>query len=242
MALQPKESLEVIYEWVGDWDQMWAGIYLWWKYIDENKISILKVCDANLCDMTKETAMQQNKVILVVIAIADLHQPEGQQRFHIDDVCEDYLEWVKERVHLEAERLAKALATPMPGPLFKASSPLINEPQVSLPINKLPIETKPFFATATGLLNEPGDIKVPVQGDAPSVAETLEVESQCEWLTAHFIKCLQVLKARAKDEEFELEQVYQLLEMLARQVTHQIKTVWARWEELQRLKDDLWDL
>ncbi|KIO06291.1 hypothetical protein M404DRAFT_24569 [Pisolithus tinctorius Marx 270] len=81
MAPQPKESLEAIYEWVGDWDQTWAGIYLWWKYIDENKISIPKVCDANLHDMTEESLMEQN---------------------------EDYQEQVKERAHLEAERLAKA--------------------------------------------------------------------------------------------------------------------------------------
>ncbi|KIO01410.1 hypothetical protein M404DRAFT_28716 [Pisolithus tinctorius Marx 270] len=130
----------------------------------------------------------------------------------------------------------------MPRPSFKASSPLVNEPQVSLPINELQVKTKPFFATATGLLNKPGDIEGPVQGNAPSVTETLEVKSPHEWSTAHFVKHLQVLEVRAEDEEFKLEQVYWLLEMLVRQVTHWIKTVWARWEELRRLKDDLWDL
>ncbi|KIN98241.1 hypothetical protein M404DRAFT_31602, partial [Pisolithus tinctorius Marx 270] len=91
-APQPEESLEAIYEWVVDWDQTWAGIYLWWKYIDKNEISILKVHDANLRDMTEESTMEQNEVIPAVIAIADLCQPEGQRRFHIDDVFEDYQE------------------------------------------------------------------------------------------------------------------------------------------------------
>ncbi|KIN98363.1 hypothetical protein M404DRAFT_31376 [Pisolithus tinctorius Marx 270] len=58
--------------------------------------------------MTEESAIQQNKMILVVIAIADLCQLEGQRRFHIDDVFKDYQAQVKERAHLEAERLAKA--------------------------------------------------------------------------------------------------------------------------------------
>ncbi|KIO13853.1 hypothetical protein M404DRAFT_18113 [Pisolithus tinctorius Marx 270] len=107
-APQPEESLEAIYEWVGDWDQTWAGIYLWWKYIDENKISIPKVCDTNLHDMTKESTIWQNEVIPVAIAIADLQCPEGQCRFNIDDLFEDYQEWVEERVQLEAKRLAKA--------------------------------------------------------------------------------------------------------------------------------------
>ncbi|KAI6015151.1 hypothetical protein F5J12DRAFT_890501 [Pisolithus orientalis] len=106
----PKESLEAIYKWVEDWDQTWAGIYLWWKYIDENKISILKVHDANLCDMTEEATIQQNDVIPVAIAIADLQQPEGQHRFNINDLFEDHQKWVEERMQLEAERLAKALS------------------------------------------------------------------------------------------------------------------------------------
>ncbi|KAI5991072.1 hypothetical protein F5J12DRAFT_786405 [Pisolithus orientalis] len=105
---QPEESLEVIYEWVEDWDQTWAGIYSWWKYVNENKISILKVCNANLHNMTKESAIQQNEVIPVAIAIVDLWQPEGQHRFNIDNLFEDYRGWVEERVRLEAKRLAKA--------------------------------------------------------------------------------------------------------------------------------------
>ncbi|KIN93333.1 hypothetical protein M404DRAFT_36174 [Pisolithus tinctorius Marx 270] len=108
MAPQPEESLEAIYEWVGDWDQTWAGIYSWWRYVDENKLSIPKVRDTNLHDMTEESMIQQNEVIPGVIAIADLCRPEGQRRFHIDDVFEDYQERVKERARLEAERLAKA--------------------------------------------------------------------------------------------------------------------------------------
>ncbi|KAI6003171.1 hypothetical protein F5J12DRAFT_783616 [Pisolithus orientalis] len=107
-APQPKESLEAIYEWVEDWDQTWAGIYLWWKYVDKNKISIPKVHDANLHDMTKESAIWQNKVIPGAIAIADLQWPEGQHRFNIDDLFEDYQESVEERAQMEAERLAKA--------------------------------------------------------------------------------------------------------------------------------------
>ncbi|KIN93085.1 hypothetical protein M404DRAFT_36407 [Pisolithus tinctorius Marx 270] len=78
MVPQPEESLEAIYEWAADWDQTWAGIYSWWKYVDENKISIPKVRDTNLRDMTEESVMEQNEVIPAVIAIADLRWPEGQ--------------------------------------------------------------------------------------------------------------------------------------------------------------------
>ncbi|KIO04283.1 hypothetical protein M404DRAFT_26480 [Pisolithus tinctorius Marx 270] len=337
---QPKESLEVIYEWVEDWDQTWAGIYSWWKYINKNKVSIPKVRDANLHNMTEESAIRQNEVILVAIAIVDLRQPEGQCRFNVDDLFEDYQEWVEERTRLEAKRLAKALsmhtwgqaargegqecgpedtkghssrgaahlmgegsgsmrkgkgkqkatseedeladnvdddegngepgpstkgphtagdnepyetcaqiqplqfailcqhpisfcrATPMPGPSFKPSPVLVDDPQVSLPIDKLQGKIEPFFAMATSLLDQPGDIEVTAQSDTPSAAEIPEVEYPCERLTANIIEHLQVLKVRAKDKEFKLEQVYQLLEMLARQVTHWIETVWARWEEL----------
>ncbi|KAI5988309.1 hypothetical protein F5J12DRAFT_786884 [Pisolithus orientalis] len=105
---QPEESLEAIYEWAEDWDQTWAGIYSWWKYVHENKISILKVCNANLCDMTKESAIWQNEVIPAAIAIVDLQWPEGQCRFNINDLFKDYQEWVEERVWMEAKRLAKA--------------------------------------------------------------------------------------------------------------------------------------
>ncbi|KIO11047.1 hypothetical protein M404DRAFT_20576 [Pisolithus tinctorius Marx 270] len=431
-APQPEESLEAIYEWVADWDQTWAGIYSWWKYVDENEISILKVRDANLRDMTEESAMEQNKVIPAVIAIADLRWPEGQRRFHIDDVFEDYQERVEERARLEAERLAKAPsmrtrgqaargegqdhapedtegnpsrgaarstgggsgsaskgkgkqkatseedeladdvddegegepgpsakrprvagdnepcetcaqanlrcvgepessckqcqkakrkcsrsrgvgrkrknsgtigeagpshkrvrsimtskaalaepatgpakkltlkiparkrqpdptpthspspqptpsphdppptprlffhgATPTPGPSFKPSPVPVDGPQVEL---------EPFFATATSLLDEPGDVEAMAQSDTPSAAEIPEVEYPCERSTANIVERLRVLEARAEDEEFELEQVYRLLGMLARRVTYRIETVWARREELRRLKDDLHDL
>ncbi|KIO11368.1 hypothetical protein M404DRAFT_20814 [Pisolithus tinctorius Marx 270] len=408
-VLQPKESLEAIYEWVADWDQTWAGIYSWWKYVDKNKISILKVHDANLCDMTKETAIQQNEVIPVVIAIADLRQPEGQRRFLINNVFEDYQEWVKERAHLEAERLAKApsmhtrgqaargegqdhtpedtegnpsrgaacstgegsgsgskgkgkqkatseedeladnvdndegdgepgpsakgprtagdnepcetcaqvnlnsstvgeagpshkqvksittskappaepatgaakkltlkiparkwqpdptptcLPSPEPTPsphdplptphlFFRRATPTprpstlpvpVDEPPASPLIDELQVEIETFFVTATGLLEEPGDVEVSAQSNTPSATEILEVEYPCEQSTAHIVEHLQVLEARAEDEEFELEQVHRLLGMLARQVTHQIETAQARWEELRRLKDDLHDL
>ncbi|KAI5986268.1 hypothetical protein F5J12DRAFT_898791 [Pisolithus orientalis] len=123
-------------------------------------------------------------------------------------------------------------ATPKPRPSFKASSPLVNKPQLSPPSKELQVKFKPFFATVTSLLNESGDVKVPVQSDTPLVAETPEVINPNEWSTANFIEHLQVLEARAKDEEFELEQVYWLLEMLVRQVTHWIESAWARWEEL----------
>ncbi|KAI5997864.1 hypothetical protein F5J12DRAFT_895723 [Pisolithus orientalis] len=96
----PEESLEVIYEWVEDWDQTW--------YIDKNKISIPKVCNANLHDMTEESMIQQNEVIPAAIAIADLWWPEGQHRFNINNLVEDYQEQVEERAWLEAKMLAKA--------------------------------------------------------------------------------------------------------------------------------------
>ncbi|KIO04696.1 hypothetical protein M404DRAFT_26171 [Pisolithus tinctorius Marx 270] len=399
MALQPEESLEAIYEWVGDWDQTWAGIYSWWKYVDENEISIPKVRDANLHEMTEESTIRQN---------------------------EDYQERVKERARLEAERLAQALsvrtwgqtardvgqdhvpgdteghpsrgaarltgggsgsvskgkgkqkatseedeladdinddegdgkgegepgpsakrprvagdnkpcemcaqanltcvgepessckrcqkakrkcsrsrgvgrkrknsstvgeagpshkqvkpittakappakpatgpakkltlkiparkrqpdptppcspspqltpsphdpsptphlffrgATPMPVPSFKPSPAPVDEPGASLPVDEPQVESDPFFVTATGLLEEPGDIEVSVWSDTPPATEIPE--------------------ARAEDEEFELEQVYRLLEMLARWGTRQIETAQARQEELRRLKDNLHDL
>ncbi|KAI6025597.1 hypothetical protein F5J12DRAFT_889477 [Pisolithus orientalis] len=400
-----------------------AGIYLWWKYIDENKISILKVHDANLCNMTKEFAIQQNEAIPGAIAI-------------------DYHEQVEERAQMEAERLAKApsmhtwgqvargegqdhapedtkgnlsrgaahstgegsgsvskgkgkqkatskedeladdinddkgdgkpgpptkgphaagdnepcktcaqanlmcvgepeasckqcrkakckcscsqgvgrkrknsstigeagpshkrvklfmtlklapsepmtkpvkkltlkilarkwqpdltptcspspdpapslcdpsptphlffhRATPTPRPAPKPSPVLVDDPHASLPIDELQVEIKPFIATATSLLDKPGDVEVMAQSDTPSAMEIPEVEYPHKQSTANIVEHLQVLEARAKDEEFKLEQVYQLLEMLARQVTHWIETAWARWEELQRLKDDLQNL
>ncbi|KIN99494.1 hypothetical protein M404DRAFT_30365 [Pisolithus tinctorius Marx 270] len=307
----PKESFEVIYKWVEDWDQTW--------YINENKISIPKVRNANLCDMTKESVIQQNKVIPVAIAIVDLWQPEGQHRFNIDNLFEDYQEWAtskedelvddvdddegdgegkpgpfvkgpcragenepcKTRAQANlapAKKLTLKIlaekqqpdptptrspspeptpsphdpspaphlffrrATPTPGPSFKPSPVPVNDPQMSLPIDEPQGEIKPFFATATSLLDEPGDVEVTAQSDIPSVSEILEVKYPHMQSTVNIVKHLRVLEARAKDEEFELEQVYQMLEMLARWVTHQIETVQARWEELQRLKDNLQDL
>ncbi|KIO02720.1 hypothetical protein M404DRAFT_27629 [Pisolithus tinctorius Marx 270] len=117
---------------------------------------------------------------------------------------------------------AKRKAIPTPGP---STLP-------TLPFDKPQIEFKPFSMIATSLLNEPGDTKEPVWDDTPLGAEILEVEILCEWSTASFVEHLQVLEARAEDEEFELEQVYQLLEMLVRWVTYQIETVQARQEEL----------
>ncbi|KIN95178.1 hypothetical protein M404DRAFT_34365 [Pisolithus tinctorius Marx 270] len=311
MAPQPKESLEAIYEWVGDWDQTWAGIYSWWKYIDENKLSIPKVHDTNLRDMTEESAIWQNEVIPVAIAIADLQQPEGQRRFNIDDLFEDYQEWatseedkladdvdddegngegepgpsakgprvagenepcetcaqvnltcvrepesswrkqknsstvgeagpshkqVKPIMTMEAPPAepatgpAKKLtlkilaqkqqpdptptcsplpqltpsphdpsptpclffhrATPTPRPSFKPSPAPVDEPGVSLPINKLQVESKPFFVTVTGLLEEPGDVEVLAWSDTPLATEIPEVEYPCEWSTANIVERL----------------------------------------------------
>ncbi|KIO14829.1 hypothetical protein M404DRAFT_17691 [Pisolithus tinctorius Marx 270] len=408
-APQPEESLEAIYEWVGDWDQTWAGIYLWWRYVDENKLSIPKVRNTNLRDMTEESVIWQNKVIPGVIAIADLRRPEGQWRFHIDDIFEDYQEQVEERVCLEAERLAKAPgaarlagggsgsvskgkgkqkatseedkladdvdddegnskgkgkpgpsakrpcvagdnepcetcaqanltcvgepessckrcqkvkrkcshsrgvgrkrknsgtvreaglshkrvksittvkappaepatgpakkltlkiparkrqpeltppcspspqptppphdpsptprlffcgATPMPGPSFKPSPAPVNDPGASLLVDEPQVESEPFFATATGLLEEPRDVEVLVRSNTPPATEIPEVEYPRERSTANIVECLRVLEARAEDEEFELEQVYRLLEMLVRQVMRRIETARARRGEL----------
>ncbi|KIO14401.1 hypothetical protein M404DRAFT_18565 [Pisolithus tinctorius Marx 270] len=123
---------------------------------------------------------------------------------------------------LPTPRLFFHRATPTPGPSFKPSPAPVDEPGASLLINKPQVKSEPFFVTATSLLEEPGYIEVLAQSDTPLATEILE--------------------ARAEDEEFELEQVYWLLEMLARWVTHWIETAWARWEELRRLKDDLHDL
>ncbi|KIO06292.1 hypothetical protein M404DRAFT_24570 [Pisolithus tinctorius Marx 270] len=129
-------------------------------------------------------------------------------------------------------RLFFCRATPTPGPSFKPSPAPGNEPQVSLPIDEPQVKVEPFFATATSLLDEPGDIEVSGQSNTPSVTEIPEVKHPHEQSTVNIIEHLRVLEARAKDEEFKLQQVYQLLEMLARQVTHWIETAWARQEEL----------
>ncbi|KAI5994941.1 hypothetical protein F5J12DRAFT_896642 [Pisolithus orientalis] len=57
--------------------------------------------------MVEESVIQQNKAIPVAIAIVDLWWPEGQHRFNINDLFEDYWEWVEERAWMEAKRLAK---------------------------------------------------------------------------------------------------------------------------------------
>ncbi|KAI6003471.1 hypothetical protein F5J12DRAFT_893656 [Pisolithus orientalis] len=120
----------------------------------------------------------------------------------------------------------------MPGPAPKPSPVQSTILMCHFLIDELQVEIEPFFATVTSLLDKPGDIEVTAQSDTPSAAEILEVEYPCEQSTVNIVEHLQVLEARAEDEEFELEQVYWLLEMLARQVTHQIETVWARQEEL----------
>ncbi|KAI5993792.1 hypothetical protein F5J12DRAFT_785921 [Pisolithus orientalis] len=60
MVPQPEERLEMIYAWVEDWDKIWTGIHSWWKYIDNNGITIPKVCNKCMHDYTKESAMCQN--------------------------------------------------------------------------------------------------------------------------------------------------------------------------------------
>ncbi|KIN94469.1 hypothetical protein M404DRAFT_35036 [Pisolithus tinctorius Marx 270] len=104
---QPEERLETIYAWVEDWDKTWASIHSWWKYVDDNRISMLKVRNECMCDYTKESAMCQSLLVPGAIAIADLRRPVEQRRIYIDDIFEDYQERVELRVQLEAERLAR---------------------------------------------------------------------------------------------------------------------------------------
>ncbi|KIO00915.1 hypothetical protein M404DRAFT_29120 [Pisolithus tinctorius Marx 270] len=107
MAPQPEERLETIYVWVEDWDKTWTSIHSWWKYVDDNGITILKVHDKCMCDYTEESAMCQNLLVLGAIAVADLWCPVEQRRVHIDNIFEDYQERVELRAQLEAERLTR---------------------------------------------------------------------------------------------------------------------------------------
>ncbi|KIN93682.1 hypothetical protein M404DRAFT_35858 [Pisolithus tinctorius Marx 270] len=106
-APQPEERLETIYAWVQDWDKTWASIHSWWKYIDDNGISVPKVRDECMRDYTEESAMCQSLLVPGAIAITDLCCPVEQRRIHIDDIFEDYQERVELRAQLEAERLAR---------------------------------------------------------------------------------------------------------------------------------------
>ncbi|KIO04671.1 hypothetical protein M404DRAFT_26131 [Pisolithus tinctorius Marx 270] len=107
MAPQPEESLDMIYAWVEDWDKTWAGICSWWKYINDNGITILKVCNECMWDYTEESAMCQNLLVPGVITITDLQCPVEKRWIHIDDIFEDYQERVELRVQLKVERLAR---------------------------------------------------------------------------------------------------------------------------------------
>ncbi|KIN98924.1 hypothetical protein M404DRAFT_30892 [Pisolithus tinctorius Marx 270] len=106
-APQPEERLETIYAWVEDWDKTWASICSWWKYVDDNGISVPKVRDECMCNYTEESAMCQSLLVPGAIAIADLHRPVEQRRIQIDDIFEDYQESIELRAQLEAERLAR---------------------------------------------------------------------------------------------------------------------------------------
>ncbi|KIO01222.1 hypothetical protein M404DRAFT_28954 [Pisolithus tinctorius Marx 270] len=106
-APQPEERLEMIYVWVEDWDKTWTGIRSWWKYVDDNGITVPKVCDECMCDYTEESAMCQNLLVPGAIAIADLQHPVEQRRVHIDNIFEDYQERVELRAQLEEERLTR---------------------------------------------------------------------------------------------------------------------------------------
>ncbi|KIN99888.1 hypothetical protein M404DRAFT_29937 [Pisolithus tinctorius Marx 270] len=104
---QPEERLETIYAWVEDWDKTWASIHSWWKYVNDNGISMLKVRDECMRDYTEESAMCQSLLVLGAIAIADLRRPVEQRWIHIDDIFADYQERVELRAQLEAERLTR---------------------------------------------------------------------------------------------------------------------------------------
>ncbi|KIN99129.1 hypothetical protein M404DRAFT_30774 [Pisolithus tinctorius Marx 270] len=221
-VLQPEERLETIHKWVDKWDMTW---------IPQSPSEEDELVDNNNDDEDGEVApagpvTRPSKKLMLRI-LARKWQPD------LTPTCSPTPE-PSPFPHnpSPSPRLFFRGATPMPGPSFKPSPAPANKPQVSLPIDEPQVEVEPFFATATGLLDEPGDVEVSGQSETPSAAEIPEVEHPCEWLTANIVEHLQVLKVRAKDKEFELEQVYQLLEMLARQVTHRIETVWARWEEL----------
>ncbi|KAI5994594.1 hypothetical protein F5J12DRAFT_785778 [Pisolithus orientalis] len=107
MVPQPEESLDMIYMWVEDWDKTWAGIHSWWKYIDDNRITVLKVHDECMHNYTEESVMCQNILVLGAIAIADLWHPVEQRQIHIDDIFKDYQERIELRVQLKVERLTR---------------------------------------------------------------------------------------------------------------------------------------
>ncbi|KAI6003261.1 hypothetical protein F5J12DRAFT_783687 [Pisolithus orientalis] len=89
---QPEESLETIYVWVEDWDKTRASIWSWWRYINDNGISVPKVHNKCMCDYTEESVMCQNFLVLGAIAIADLWHPVEQRQIHISDIFKDYQE------------------------------------------------------------------------------------------------------------------------------------------------------
>ncbi|KAI6020041.1 hypothetical protein F5J12DRAFT_781065 [Pisolithus orientalis] len=104
---QPEERLETIYVWVEDWDKTWASISSWWKYINNNGIIVLKVCDECMHNYTEESAMCQNLLVPGAIAITDLQHPVEQRQIHINDIFEDYQERVELRAQLKVERLTR---------------------------------------------------------------------------------------------------------------------------------------
>ncbi|KIN94078.1 hypothetical protein M404DRAFT_35415 [Pisolithus tinctorius Marx 270] len=105
-APQPEERLETIYVWVEDWDKTWTSIRSWWKYVDDNGITVPKVRDECMCDYTEESAMCQNLLVPGAIAIADLRHPVEQRQVHIDDIFEDYQERQRQQVKVKAARPA----------------------------------------------------------------------------------------------------------------------------------------
>ncbi|KIN99338.1 hypothetical protein M404DRAFT_30575 [Pisolithus tinctorius Marx 270] len=125
-APQPEERLEMIYAWVEDWDKTWTGIHSWWKYVDNNRITIPKVHNKCMCNYTEESAMCQNLLAPGAIAIADLQCPVEQRQVHIDDIFKDYQERATDEVNkLEND---KGDHPPNPDPL-KTGTPA---PKVNL--------------------------------------------------------------------------------------------------------------
>ncbi|KIN97690.1 hypothetical protein M404DRAFT_32039 [Pisolithus tinctorius Marx 270] len=102
MVPQPEERLETIYGWVEDWDKTWTSIHSWWKYIDDNGITIPKVHNECMHDYTEESVMCQNLLVLGAIAIVDLRCPVEQRRVHIDDIFKDYQERQWQQVKVKA--------------------------------------------------------------------------------------------------------------------------------------------
>ncbi|KAI5998500.1 hypothetical protein F5J12DRAFT_784844 [Pisolithus orientalis] len=92
---------------VEDWDKTWASICSWWKYVDNNGITVPKVHNKCMHDYTKESVMCQNLLVPGAITIADLWHPVEQRWIHINDIFNNYQERVELRVQLEAERLTR---------------------------------------------------------------------------------------------------------------------------------------